>query len=771
MERRERKLTEDWRFWFGEEKKGEGETVDLPHDWVIGAPYCRDRKEFCQGFHIQRGTGWYQKKIHLEVMKNHRYFLDFGGIYEKSRVYVNGTLAGGHLYGYTSFRLEVTELVKTGENLIEIRVDSDVTPTDRWYTGAGIYRTVKLLETGAHYLDEKEMTVTAEFPEEDFRKAVVTVETGCGQPVRGCLSLGEQKLESSGQEGRLVFQAEEPALWSAKHPVLYTLQVSLMDGEEISDTVTCRIGLREVKMIPEKGMFVNGKPVKLRGVCLHQDVGCQGSAAKKEIWRKRLESLKEMGCNAIRAAHHIHSEEFMDLCDEMGFYVYEECFDKWTGGHYGGFFETEWQKDLDGMVKRDRNRPSVVIWGAGNEVENQGQPSMLKILEMLVKRIKELDPTRPVTYAMNPHFKRESNVDMSKIQDIQQFVDEADDTEIWDVEEKIGRIQRIAELVDILACNYQEQWYEQIHEAIPDKLILGTEIYQYFKGHPEQFKNYTEDIPSLVPERYDYVIGGMIWTGIDYLGESMGYPAKGWNGALIRTNGEKKAGYYIMKSHWTKEPMVHFAVMDYSLEDEGVKDHWDIPPYVNHWHFPQFTNMIIPYMIASNCEEVEVYVNDARIYVPKPCECPNRLIKGFLSWTPGTVTVIGKNGGKEVCRQVTATPGPAVKLGFDQETVKLPAKRNYQAMFTAEAQDMEGRPCFRESAKVRFRVEGPAKILAVDNGDAKCRESYQESFMHMYRGKVSVLIGLTGEPGRAVLYAEADGMKSAVLTVCAEGEE
>lgn len=157
--------------------------------------------------------------------------------------------------------------------------------------------------------------------------------------------------------------------------------------------------------------------------------------------------------------------------------------------------------------------------------------------------------------------------------------------------------------MDILSCNYQEQWYEQIHTAMPEKLILGTEVYQYFKGHPDQFKNYTQDNPSLVPERYDYVIGSMIWAGIDYLGESMGYPAKGWNGALIRTNGEPKAGYYIMQSYWTARPMVHFEVMDYSLSDEGVKDHWDIPMYAGHWHFPQFTNTVVPYMIASNCEK------------------------------------------------------------------------------------------------------------------------------------------------------------------------
>ncbi|MFR8336925.1 MAG: glycoside hydrolase family 2 TIM barrel-domain containing protein [Eisenbergiella massiliensis] len=169
------------------------------------------------------------------------------------------------------------------------------------------------------------------------------------------------------------------------------------------------------------------------------------------------------------------------MCDELGFYVYEECFDKWTGGLYGRYFETEWKKDVEAMVKRDRNRACIFIWGVGNEVENQGQPSMLAILKMLKDYVLTMDATRPVTYAMNPHFKRESNVDLSQIKDIQKFVDEADDTEIYDVRERVERICRIGEIVDVISCNYQEQWYPMIHEAMPDKLILGTEIYQFFK--------------------------------------------------------------------------------------------------------------------------------------------------------------------------------------------------------------------------------------------------------------------------------------------------
>ncbi len=237
---------------------------------------------------------------------------------------------------------------------------------------------------------------------------------------------------------------------------------------------------------------------------------------------------------------------------------------------------------------------------------------MLKILQMLKRYALSLDDTRPVSYAMNPHFKRESDVNLSAIKDIQQFVDEISDTEIYDNRERVERISGIAELVDIISCNYQEQWYSLIHEAVPDKLILGTELYQYFMGNGEQMQNFTEKNPSLIPFEKPYCIGGMIWTGYDYPGESMGYPAKGWGGALIRTNNECRSGFYLIQSYWREEPMVHFSVMDYSLADEGIKEHWDMPAYADHWQFSRFHKCLIPYSIVSNCEEVALYLNGKR---------------------------------------------------------------------------------------------------------------------------------------------------------------
>lgn len=769
MPRTEIELMEGWEFT--RSQTGDEEScfhpVMLPHDWVIGAPFNRDMEEgAAQGFRERMGIGWYRRTLVVPQKKTgYRYYLDFGGIFENSTVWVNDREAGGRKYGYSSFRLDVTDLVKGGENRIVVKADNTASPADRWYSGAGIYRTVKWIEVEETHLDEQEVVVQTRLQGTDAR---IEVAAGSDATVKGTLSDGTVCIEAQGENGNLNFSVKNAVLWSAEDPHLYTLTLSLMDGEREADTIVMRIGIRQFAMIPGKGMFVNGQPVKLKGVCLHQEAGCAGIAVRKEIIRERLLLLKEMGCNAIRAAHHTHSAEFLDLCDELGFYVYEECFDKWTGGLYGRYFQTEWKKDVEAMVKRDRNRACIFIWGVGNEVENQAQDSMLSILKMLKEYVLTMDSTRPVTYAMNPHFKRESNVDISEIKDIQQFVDEADDTEIDDNRERVEQIRRIGEIVDVIACNYQEQWYPLIQEAVPDKLILGTEIYQYFMGHPEQMQNFTEKNPSLVPLEQDYIMGGFIWTGIDYLGESMGYPAKGWSGAMIRTNNRKKPGFYTLKSFWNDAPMVHFAVLDYSLEDEGVKEHWDMPPYAEHWHFPQFHKTVIPYRIATNCEEVALYLNGKRFFVPSPASCPNHTITGFLPWQPGCVTVIGYREGKEVCSTTVKTPGPAVKLEFEQEEQRMPAQRGYQQLLTVKAVDGEGNPCFRESARVRFRLEGDGEILAVDNGNLMGNEPYQEDFIHMYQGAASVLIRLGGTKGRTVVYAYADGMYAGKTIIVVE---
>lgn len=742
-----------WEFSKGDENHYR--PVELPHDWALDAPFRPEAEGGAsQGYRDRWGVGWYRKRFSLNKRPDRQYALYFDGIYEKSTVWVNGREVGGRPYGYSSFELPITSYLRDGENEIRVFVDNRERPSDRWYSGAGLYRKVWWKELPLKHLEEQKLFIQTQIID---GRACVHVWYEEEIPMRVELA---GKIVSS-ERGRVVIEVENPRLWSAEDPYLYDMTIERWEENRAVDSIRKKIGLREVKWRWQEGLYVNDKPVLLRGVCLHQDVAARGIAVKKELWRDRLRKLKELGCNALRLAHHPFSREFLDLCDEMGFYVYEECFDKWTSGAYGRHYPTEWKRDLDGMILRDRNRPSVIIWGVGNEVENQGQDSMLKILQKLVEEVREQDPTRPVTYAMNPHFKRESRIDASKVKDIQKFVDEEDDREIYDEAEKIERIRKIASFVDVISCNYQEPWYEAIHRAVPEKLILGTEVYPYFLGDRAVLQNFTVHNPSLVPEKYPYVVGSMIWTGYDYLGEAMQYPSKGWSGSLLRTNGVPRGTFYQIKSYWSKEPMVHFAVLDYSFGDECVKEHWDSPPYLEHWDFPQFRRAVIPYRIACNCEEAVLYLNEKMYRLPSPTESPDHVIHGFLPWQPGIVRVVGYRGGRAVCEHRVVTPGKASRFCPEEEGLLL--REGCEKLIGIRAADEEGNLCIRAQGRVTFRGEGGLRVLAVDNGNLLGEEPYVNSSISLYHGRASVLVKAT-EKGEGILYVSGANLRETKMT-------
>ena len=770
---------------------GRGRIVDLPHDWAINRPMVNPMDwGVDQAFRDWWGIGWYRRTLTLTSKEaGRRYLLDFDGVYENSTVIVNGAEIGGQAYGYTPFRLDITDALHDGDNEVLVRVENLDAPTDRWYSGAGMYRTVRLLDVPAMHLDERDFVVVQHIDLQKSKAQVkLALDPDCDR--RGPLQVwsspiavtlrnmdGTVVAEASGTlAGEVLLHIDHPRLWSAENPYLYTLAVALADG---SDVIEQRIGLREVEFDPNRGMLVNGTKTIFRGVCLHQDMGCVGSAARREVIRARLEQLKAMGCNGLRLAHHAHPREMLDLADEMGFYVYAEPFDKWESGHYKRYFEAGWRNDLSAMIRRDRNRPSVVMWGVGNEVENQAKRPMLAILRALVDYAHHLDPAgRPVGCAMSPHFQSEV-ADTSESEGIIQATDEAlADHEIEDPAERVERIKRIADITDVTVLNYSEQWYDRVHAAIPDKPIFGSEVYQWFIGHDLQMQDYISENPNLVPEEKEWVIGGTIWAGFDYLGESMGWPSKGWSGALVRTNGVPKAGYWLMKSYWQAqgEPFVHFMVADYSLPDENIKEHWDIPPFVGHWDFPQYYRNVIPFMVTTNCDEIRILHPYRELFFKPVREFANRVVTGYLPWHPGTLTVVGYRGGKEVCREEVVTPvSPAVNLQFADvtalgrpglpETMTMSAGPDYERLLSVQCLDVDGNQVFRESAPVRFRVDGPAEIIAVDNGNLMSNETYGNDIIHMHQGVASVMVRFTGEAGRVVLSADAPGMRSAVQTI------
>lgn len=745
---------EKWQFALGEEapRGREGwQEVRVPHDWVIGQNFDKDMEEGGpQGFRNRFGKAWYRCELPLEeVPADGVCRLYFDGVMEDSAVWVNGHAAGGRKYGYSSFFLDVTPWLNAGENEILVCANSTHAPADRWYSGGGIYRRAWFEALPKEHLEREDIAVTT-------RGGTVYIDTGTDLETEAVLQTDAGMYRAAGRR-RLVLQAEQAGRWSAENPVLWPLCIRLTGS---GHCVEFRIGIRDVEATA-RGLFVNGKKTELKGVCVHQDASCFGTAVPAEIWRERLLLLKEFGCNAIRPSHHIFMPEFLDLCDELGFYVYEECFDKWTGGAYGRYYRTEWERDIACMVKRDRNHPCILFWGVGNEVEFQGLSPMLERMEAHCRAVRALDGTRPVSCALSPHFKRETDVDISQVRDIQKFVDEVDENEIYDLAYRMDVMRKIADIVDVFACNYQEPWYALIRKCIPDTPILGTEVYQYFSGYPMPLQSYTESIPYRAVREHEGVLGGMIWAGFDYLGESMGWPAKGWAGALFTSDGEPKTGAYLLRSLWQEEPFVHFAVLDGSLRDAGVKEHWDMPPYVTHWDFPQITKAVVPFLIATNCDKVTVALNGNVLFSRRPSDYPNGIVTGCLPYTRGEITVEGERDGKKVCSHTVRTAGLAVELAFDRPQIRLEAKGEQTFLLKVRARDEDGTPVFRESAMVRFAVEGDAQIIGVDNGDIMGHEPYQNREIHLFRGRADVAVRVGKDAARVKVRAFADGMREA----------
>ena len=720
--------------------------VTIPHDWVPASPSDAHMAYGGQQGYLNRwGIGWYRLHFTLPEKKaGCRYFLHFGGVYERCTVYLNETGIAEHRYGYSGFSVEISDTVREGENLLAVRVDNSLAETsewlaDRWYSGAGIYRPVELEEVPACFLSPRDVSVKADYADGtgSFSLVLTGSYPGVTASVDGLFS------ETVPDDGRLFLDGLSVSPWSAEHPSLYTLTLAL-PAEQGGHSIRLRIGFRRVEFVPEQGMFVNGEPVKMKGVCLHHDAGCVGSAVTRPLLRKRLVLLKSMGCNAIRTSHNIVSEDMLDLCDELGFYVLDEAFDKWVHGSYSRFFETDVQEDLTWMILRDRNRPSVVMWSMGNEINDQGSASMLAILQRLCDITRALDD-RPVTVAMSPHF---CSLQGDPVEE--------------HVEDKVAAVRRIADIVDVLGCNYLEQWYEAIHEACPEKLLLGTEVYLFFRGSYNHYFNYSTENPWMDVERHDYVIGGCLWAGVDYLGESMGFPSKGWGGALIQTNLVRKPISYLWESYWSDKPVVHISILDYTKPQEIVREAWAEMPLSDCWNYPMFVKLPMPYMIFSNCEEVRLSLNGKYFDIAKPADCESRILHGFLPLEPGTVLAEGICGGKVVCTHRLVTGGPASRLLFtdtQESTGVLPE----QLLFTVSAVDADGVRNPRESAEVRFSVEGPCVIEGVDSGYLCSQEPFTADHIHMHKGRASVILRAAG-PGRVTLHAYAAGLPDASIT-------
>lgn len=751
--------------------------LDMPHDWSIEGLIDQKAPAGGPGGYLPTGVGWYRKHFTVrrsDLKMNHRILFD--GVYMNSDVWLNGQHLGNYPFGYNSFYYDIDPYLKEGENIVAVRVDNSKQPNSRWYSGSGIYRHVWLIRTNKLHFAQWGIYVTT--PEMTDKNSVVAVNMRIENDLKTTeraviLSyVLDDKNENAGQAetpvdvfpGRELsvdqkIEIDTVKLWSLEDPVIYTLVTKILVKGKPVDEIKTPFGIRTIAYDVNKGFFLNGVNIKMNGVCLHHEAGCVGAAVPVKVWERRLKVLKEMGCNAIRTSHNPVAPEFLDLCDKMGFLVMDEIFDEWKRGKvkfgYNNYFDEWAEKDVISFIHRDRNHPSVVLWSAGNEIREQPVEGGHLVLKKLLDLFHAEDPTRPVTVGCD-------NI-------------AADDNP--------AKVEFL-NLLDIVGYNYVDRWHErrELYFSIdrhnhPDWKMVGTESvsvggirgdYNLGRDSTRINPNYNnrmiraEQLWKFVSS-YPYVIGDFMWTGIDYLGESM-WPSKNASSGVIDLCGFPKDGYYFYQSQWTEEPMLHVFP---------------------HWNWEGREGTVIPVLAYTNCDAVELFVN-GKSYGEKRLEFPRQgnsrswnrydlpqknatTADLHLSWDvpyePGIVKAVGKRNGEVVCTEITETAGKPVSMNLIADARQLIADNQDVAHVRIEITDSKGNIVPKADNLIRYSISGNGKLIGLDNGNPADHEPYKSDKRKVFNGLGLAIIQSGKVPGNITLTASSEGMKDVSVEI------
>jgi beta-galactosidase len=756
-----------WRFSLGdEEKAAESDfddslwrSVDLPHDWGIEGPFDPKNPSGGSGAWAPGGIGWYRKKFFVPADKAEKGArLEFDGVYHQASVYLNGNLLGRHDYGYSSFAYGLgTELKRWAWNLLAVRVDNEAMPNCRWYSGSGIYRSVRLVFFHSLHVDlwgtsvvcsirgkaSARVSATVRVRNDLANDATFIVEnsilSGKGKP----LAVGSKPF-AAGKGGsadcEIAMDLPEPRLWSPDDPALYILRTRIIADNQTVDEYETRFGVRKAEFRAGKGFFLNGKEMKLRGVCLHHDGGAVGAAVPMRIWERRLTRLKEIGCNAIRCSHNPPDPKFLDLCDAMGFLVIDEAFDKWEGGFSTPEewwmrqtnFVPNWEKDLVSMLARDRNHPSIILWSVGNETGQPGTDQVDPWLAKLAAFARSFEPTRPVTTAFVSSSEKEPRA-------------------------KADRIMRSAALVDVLCVNYQEPLYPLYRERDPDKVIVGSEAFPHWRAVETNVHAFGIKNPWFDVTEYRYVAGQFVWAGIDYLGESSSWPNKGWPSGLLDTAGRLKPFGQFHRSVWSSEPMVSLAVRTHGLGKGEPAWSWAGYEIAAHWNWPELANRLLEVEAQTNCDTVELFLNGISYGEKRSADFVNSAVLFLVPYIPGKLRAVGRNSGKEEADFELETAGEPRSLTMRSDRKEICADGRDLAHVAIELVDAEGRRVPRHEATLAVKVTGPGRLLGLDSGDLASGEGYKDGRRTTSGGYCLALVQGTREEGEIEVEAAAEG--------------
>lgn len=795
-------FTEGWKFYLGDDSTAyntqyddaKWRILDLPHDWSIEADFSLKNPATPGGGALPGGIGWYRKDFIVDKSdEGKNVYIDFDGIYWNSKVWINGHLLGERPNGYISFRYDLTPYIKVGEkNVIAVRVDNSKQPNSRWYSGSGIYRNVWLVTTNALHVDHWGTYVTTPTVTRD--NAEIKIQTNIKNSsdlsqafelysilidkdskeiarINNSESVGAGENVSMGQS----LKVSNPILWSIGNPYLYKIVTRIEQNGKVVDEYETPLGIRYFSFDPNKGFFLNGESVKIKGVCNHHDLGFLGAAVNTRALERQLEILKEMGCNGIRTSHNPPAPELLDLCDKMGFIVMDEAFDMWrkkkSPYDYSQYFPEWHERDLTDLILRDRNHPSIFMWSIGNEILEQWSDINADTLDLqqanmvlnfantlnkkdidakelhvnslltikLADIAKKLDPTRPITTGNNET-------------------------------EPSNHIFRSGAM-DIIGFNYHENNWVNFHEKFPDQKLIITESTSglmsrgYYKmpsdsmniwperwdkpfdrpvHHCSSYDNCHapwgsthEDTWRLV-KNYDHISGVYLWTGFDYLGEPTPFwwPSRSSYFGVIDLAGFPKDVYYMYQSEWTNKDVLH------------IFPHWN-------WKEGQTVDI---WAYFNNADEVELFLNGLSLG-KKAKEKDIYHVFWRVPFQKGTLKAISYKDGKEVLtREIKTTGDPvSIRLTADRQTIKANGKD--LSFITVEALDAGGNPVPVADNLINFTIEGDGFIAGTDNGDPTDPNSLKKPSRKLFSGKALVVVQSHKKAGRITLKAISPNLK------------
>jgi beta-galactosidase len=773
----------DWRFAKGGQKGAEvvdfndssWKAVRLPHDWAIAGPF-NPKEDGYAGKLPWWGQGWYRKSFKLDrANAGRRVYFDFDGVMAFPKVYINGQLAGEWDYGYMSFRVDATPYVKFGaDNTIAVYADTRNHGT-RWYPGAGIYRKVTMTVCNPVQLAHWGTYVTT--PEVADASAKVNVRSTIENHLKGKskVSVEVSLLDPDGKtvatfktDGVAIpaggskdvsqsFVIANPQRWDITSPKLYTAKTIIRHGEKIVDTDTATFGIREFKFTADDGFHLNGRRVQLHGVCLHHDQGALGGAFYTRAMERQLEIMRDMGVNAIRTSHNPPAPELLELCDRMGFVVWDECFDKWdrTADRFDPNttpLEQYGEKQIRNFVMRDRNHPSIVVWSIGNEIDSppkDPQGLTKERVKLMSDFVRECDLTRPVGMACCFPYQV---------------------------------AQSVFDALDLTGWNYQRR-YAQYRTRYPDKPIIYSESASAFstrgfyelplRGSKTQYSSTFQvdsydrnaanwaDIPDRefnLMEKDKFVAGEFVWTGFDYLGEPTPYSKQARSSyfGIVDLAGIPKDRFYLYRSYWRPDvTTVHI---------------------LPHWNWPDRVGQNVPVYVYTNGDTVELFLNGNSLGKQTKAKEAGpsyygsidkyRLCFNDVNYEQGELKAVAYKDGKEIGQEVMRTAGEPAKIRLTPDRKELKASGNDLCYILVEAMDANDTLCPLADNLIKFKVDGPAEIAGVDNGNPLSYEPFQADYRRLFFGKAMLILRTKEEQtGDIRVTAESDGLTSAGIIV------